>query len=82
MPSDVRVTRCTTVHGGLESVSRCDVMGQQGTKWMDKAGQDSCSAHSLTLEASSYEELDHNSGPTCGFVAFPEVGPRATVGTL
>ena len=49
---------------------------------MDKAGQDSYSAHSLMLEASSYAELDHSSGPTCGFVAFPEVGPGATVGTL
>ena len=76
------MTRRTTVRGGLESVSRCNVMGQQGTQWMDKAGQDSCSAHSLMLEASSYAELDHNSGPTCGFVAFPEVGPGATIGTL
>ena len=49
---------------------------------MDDAGQDSCTAHSLTLEASSYVELDHSSGPTCGFVAFPEVGPGTTVGTL
>ena len=49
---------------------------------MDKDEQDSYSAHSLTLEASSYAELDHSSGPTCGFVAFPEVGPGATVGTL
>ena len=49
---------------------------------MVKAGQDSCSAHSLTLEASNYAEPDHSSGPTCGFVAFPEVGPGATVGTL
>ena len=49
---------------------------------MDKAGQDSCSPHSLTLEASSYAELGHNSGPTCGFVASPEVGPGATAGTL
>ena len=49
---------------------------------MLKAGQDSCSAHSLTLEASSYAELDHSSGPTCGFVAFLEVDPEATVGTL
>ena len=48
---------------------------------MDKAGQDSCSVHSLTMEASSYAELDHSSGPTCGFVAFPEVGPGATIGT-
>ena len=49
---------------------------------MVKTRQDSCSAHSLTLEASSYAELDHSSGPTCGFVAFSEVGPEATVGTL
>ena len=82
MPSVVRVTRRTTVRGGLESVSRCDVMGQKGTRWMDKAGQDSCIAHSLTLEASSYAELGHNSGPTYGFVASPELGPGATVGTL
>ena len=27
-------------------------------------------------------EPDHSSGPTCGFVAFPKVGPEATVGTL
>ena len=49
---------------------------------MDKAGQDSCSAHSLKLEASSYAELDHSSGPTYVFVAIPEVGPGDTVGTL
>ena len=82
MPSVTRMTRCTTVCGGHESVSRCDVMRQRETRWMVKAGQDSCSAHSLTLEASSYAELDHSSGPTCGFVAFPEVGPGATVGNL
>ena len=37
--------------------------------------QDSCSMHSLTLEASSYAEPNHSSGPTCGFVASPEMGP-------
>ena len=47
---------------------------------MVKAGQDSYSVHSLTLEASSYAELDHSSGLTCGFIDFPEVGPWATVG--
>ena len=82
MPSVARVTRCTTVRGGHESVSWCDVMMQRKTRWMVKAGQVSCSAHSLTLETSSYAEPDHSSGPTCGFVAFPEVGPGATVGTL
>ena len=49
---------------------------------MVKAGQDSCSVHSLMLEASSYAVLDHSSGPTYGFVAFAEVGPGATVSTM
>ena len=49
---------------------------------MDKAGQDSYNVHSLTLEALSYAELDHSSGPTCGFVTSPEMGPGATVDTL
>jgi len=66
----------------LESCAGPNVMIQQVIQRIDKAGQDSCSAHSLTLEASSYAELDYSSGPTCGFVAFPEVGPRATIGTL
>ena len=82
MPSVARVTRCTTVCGGHESVSHCDVMRQRMARWMVKAGQDSCNVHSLTLEASSYAELDHSSGPTCGFVASPEMGTGATVGTL
>ena len=82
MPSVARVTRCSTVCGGHESVIRCDVMRQRKARWMVKAGQDSCSVHSLTLEASSYAELDHSSGPTYGFVASPEVGPGANVGTL
>src|SRR6185295_16590492 len=79
MPSVARVTRCTTMCGGHESVSRCDVMRQRETRWMVEAGQDSCNAHSRALEASSYSELGHSSGPTCGFVASPEVGPGATV---
>ena len=29
----------------------------------------------------SCSEQDHSSGPTCGFVAFPEVGPGASIGT-
>ena len=66
----------------LESCAGPNVMMQQVTQRMDDAGQDFCSAHSLTQEASSYAELDHSSGPTCGFVAFPEVGLGATVGTL
>ena len=49
---------------------------------MVKAGQDSCNMHSLTLEASSYAEPNHSSGPTCRFVTSPEVGPGATIGTL
>jgi len=49
---------------------------------MVKAGQDSCSMHSLTLEASSYAESIHSSGPTYGFVTSPEMGPGATVGIL
>ena len=50
---------------------------------MVKARQDSYSVHSRMLEASSYSELGRSSGsPTCGFVASPEVGPGATVGTL
>ena len=82
MPSVARVTRCATVCGDHESVSRCDVMGQRKTRWMVKAGQDSCSMHSLMLEASSYAEPNHSSGPTCGFVVSPEMGPGATVDTL
>src|SRR6185312_2490046 len=82
MPIVARVTRCTTVCVGHESVSRCDVTRQRKTRWMVKAGQDSCSVHSLTLEASSYAEPNHSSGPTCGFVASPEMGTGATVGTL
>ena len=82
MPSIARVTRCTTVYGGHESVSRCDVMRQREIRWMVEAGQDSCSMHSLTLEASSYAEPNHSSGPTCGFVTSPEMSPGATVGTL
>ena len=80
--SVARVTRCTTICGGHESISRCDVTRQRKTRWMVKAGQDSGSVYSLMLEASSYAEPDHKSGPTCGFVASPEVGPGATVGTL
>ena len=49
---------------------------------MVKSGQDSCSARGRTLEASSYPEFGRSSGPTCRFVASPEVGPGATVGTL
>ena len=82
MPNVARVTKCTTVCGGHESVSRCDVMRQRETRWMAKAGQDSCSVHRLTLEASSYAEPNRSSGPTYGFVASPEMGPGATVGTL
>ena len=69
------ITRCTTVCGGHESVSRCDVTRQRKTRWMVKTGQDSCSVHSLTLETSSYAEPNHSSGPTYGFVASPEMGP-------
>ena len=82
MPSVARVTRCTTVCGGHKSVSRCDATRQQKTRRMVKVGQDSCSMHSLTLEASSYAEPNRSSGPTYGFVASPEMGPGATVGTL
>ena len=70
------------MRGGHESVSRCDVMRQRKARWMVKAGQDSCSVHSLTLEVSNYAEIDHSSGPTYGFVAFPEVDPGATISTL
>ena len=38
--------------------------------------------HSLTLVASSYAEPNYSSGPTCGFVTSPEMGPGTTVGTL
>ena len=47
MPSIARVTRCTTEGGDHESVSRCDVMRQRKIRRMVKAGQDSCSVHSL-----------------------------------
>ena len=43
MPSVARVTRCTTVRGGHESISHCDVMRQPTIRWMVKAGQDLCS---------------------------------------
>ena len=49
---------------------------------MVKAAQDSCSVRGRTLEASSYPEFSHSSGPTYEFMASPEVGPGATVGTL
>jgi len=56
MPSVARVTRCTTMCGGHESVSRYDVMRQREIQWMVETGQDSCNAHSRALEATKLIE--------------------------
>ena len=61
----------------LESCAGPNVMMQQVTQGMDDAGQDPCGA----LGAKS-SQVAHSSGPTCGFVASPEAGPGASVGTL
>ena len=51
MPSVARVTRCTTVRGDHESVSRCNVMRQQKTRWTVEAGQDSCNKRLQVMQS-------------------------------
>ena len=60
MPSVARVTRCTSVCGGHESVSRCDVMRLREIRWMVEAGQDSCNMHSRALEVGQYSCNAHS----------------------
>ena len=54
-------------------------MMQQVTQRMDDAGQDPCGAHRWAPEAAKLLTVV---APTCGFVASPEAGPGASVGTL
>ena len=63
----------------LESCADPNVMMQQVTQRMDNAGQDPCGAHRWAPESS---QVAHSSGPTCEFVASPEAGPGASIGTL
>ena len=63
----------------LESSAGPNVMMQQVTQKMYDAGQDPCARAPLGARSS---QVAHSSGPTCGFVASPEAGPGASVGTL
>jgi hypothetical protein len=63
----------TIMRGGRGSVSRGDRRGS----WHDRrrTGSDYVSRRTEAARQSSF-------GPTCRLVSSPEVGPRATVGTL
>ena len=63
----------------LESCTGPNMMMQHVTQRMDDAGQDPCGAHCWAPEATKLLTVV---APTCGFVASPEAGPGASVGTL
>ena len=61
---------------GPQLVSRCDVMRQQTTRWMVKAGQDPCSKKLQAIRS----QIAVVAPPVGSYL--PKVGPGATVGTM